>query len=86
MADIKKEEAAIARCGEEIASVSQRLTRLKAAGTSNSDLEEQLNFKNAEKRQLQREREEEQRAALRGETDIRRPEKLTVRSADEFEF
>ncbi|MBQ2869683.1 MAG: hypothetical protein IJE88_06620 [Akkermansia sp.] len=57
VADIKKEEAAIARCGEEIASVSQRLTRLKAAGTSNSDLEEQLNFKNAEKRQLERELE-----------------------------
>ena len=57
VADIKKQEAAITRCGEEIDSVSQRLARLKAAGTSNSDLEEQLNFKNAEKRQLERELE-----------------------------
>ena len=57
VADIKKQEAAITRCGEEIASVSQRLERLKAAGTGNSDLEEQLNFKNAEKRQLERELE-----------------------------
>ncbi|MBR5330868.1 MAG: hypothetical protein IKV13_05190 [Akkermansia sp.] len=57
VADIRKEEAAITRCSEEIASVSQRLQRLKAAGTTNSDLEEQLNFKNAEKRQLERELE-----------------------------
>ena len=57
VADIKKQEAAITRCGEEIDSVSQRLARLKAAGTGNSDLEEQLNFKNAEKRQLERELE-----------------------------
>lgn len=57
VADIKKQEAAITRCGEEIASVSLRLERLKAAGTGNSDLEEQLNFKNAEKRQLERELE-----------------------------
>ena len=57
VADIRKEEAAITRCSEEIASVSQRLARLKAAGTTNSDLEEQLNFKNAEKRQLERELE-----------------------------
>ncbi len=57
VADIRKEEAAITRCGEEIASVSQRLARLKEAGTTNSDLEEQLNFKNAEKRQLERELE-----------------------------
>lgn len=57
VADTRKEEAAITRCSEEIASVSQRLQRLKAAGTTNSDLEEQLNFKNAEKRQLERELE-----------------------------
>ncbi len=57
VADTRKEEAAITRCSEEIASVSQRLARLKAAGTTNSDLEEQLNFKNAEKRQLERELE-----------------------------
>ena len=57
VADIRKQEAAITRCSEEIDSVSQRLARLKAAGTSNSDLEEQINFKNAEKRQLQRELE-----------------------------
>ena len=57
VADIKKQEAAVTRCGEEIASVSQRLTRLKSAGTTSSDLEEQLNFKNAEKRQLERELE-----------------------------
>ncbi len=57
VADIRKQEAAITRCGEEIESLSQRLSRLKAAGTTNSDIEEQLNFKNAEKRQLQRELE-----------------------------
>lgn len=57
VADIRKQEAAITRCSEEIDSVSQRLARLKAAGTTNSDLEEQINFKNAEKRQLQRELE-----------------------------
>ncbi len=57
VADIKKEEAAITRCGEEIASVSQRLLRLKSAGTTNSDLEESLNFKHAEMRQLERELE-----------------------------
>ena len=57
VADIKKQEAAISRVGEEIASVSQRLARLNAAGTTNSDLEEQVNFKNAEKRQLERELE-----------------------------
>ena len=34
----------------------------------------------------QREREAEQRAALRGETDVKRPEKLCVRTTDEFEF
>ena len=57
VADIRKQEAAIVRCGEEIASISTRLERLKSAGTTSSDLEEQLNFKNAEKRQLQRELE-----------------------------
>ena len=57
VADIRKEEAGITRCGEEISSISQRLERLKAAGSSNSDLEAQLNFKNAEKRQLERELE-----------------------------
>ena len=57
VADIRKQEASITRCSEEIDSVSQRLARLKAAGTSNSDLEEQINFKKAEKRQLQRELE-----------------------------
>ncbi len=57
VADIKKEEAAITRCAEEIASVSKRLARLKAAGSSNSDLSEQINFKNAEKRQLERQLE-----------------------------
>ena len=57
VADIRKEEAAITRCGEEIASISQRLERLKSAGSSNSELEAQLNFKNAEKRQLERELE-----------------------------
>ncbi len=57
VADIRKEEAAITRCGEEITSIAQRLERLKSAGTKNSDLEAQLNFKNAEKRQLEREQE-----------------------------
>ena len=57
VAETRKQEAAITRCGEEIDSISQRLKRLKAAGTTSSDLEEQLNFKNAEKRQLQRELE-----------------------------
>ena len=57
VADIRKAEAAITRCSEEIASVSLRLQRLKAAGSTNSDLEEQLNFKNAEKRQMERELE-----------------------------
>ncbi len=57
VADIRKQQAAIARCGEEISSISQRLARLKSAGTTNSDMEEQLNFKNAEKRQLERELE-----------------------------
>ncbi len=57
VADIRKQEAAIIRCGEEISALSQRLARLNAAGTTNSDLEEQLNFKNAEKRQLERELE-----------------------------
>ena len=57
VADIKKQEAAITRCGEEIDSISQRLARLQSAGTTSSDLTEQLNFKNAEKRQLQRELE-----------------------------
>ena len=55
VADIKKQEAAITRCSEEIDSISQRLARLQSAGTTSSDLTEQLNFKNAEKRQLQRE-------------------------------
>ena len=57
VADMRKQEAAITRCSEEIKSISQRLARLKEAGTTNSDLEEQLNFKNAEKRQLERELE-----------------------------
>ena len=57
VADIKKQEAAITRCSEEIDSISQRLARLQSAGTTSSDLTEQLNFKNAEKRQLQRELE-----------------------------
>ena len=57
VAEIRKQEAAITRCGEEIDSTSQRLKRLKSAGSTSSDLEEQLNFKNAEKRQLQRELE-----------------------------
>ena len=33
-----------------------------------------------------REREAEQRAALRGELDVKKPEKLAVRTVDEFEF
>ena len=57
VADIRKEEAGITRCGEEISSISLRLERLKAAGSSNSELEAQLSFKNAEKRQLERELE-----------------------------
>ncbi|MBR5880044.1 MAG: hypothetical protein IKY91_10855, partial [Akkermansia sp.] len=32
VADIKKQEAAITRCGEEIDSISQRLARLQSAG------------------------------------------------------
>jgi len=30
--------------------------------------------------------DQEQRAALRGELDVKKVEKLTVRSAEEFEF
>ena len=57
VADIRKQEAAIIRCKEEIDALSMRLARLKSAGTTSSDLEEQINFKNAENRQLKRELE-----------------------------
>ena len=57
VAETRKKEASITRCKEEIDSITQRLERLKTAGTTNSELAEQLNFKNAELRQLQRELE-----------------------------
>ncbi len=54
VATIHQGEANLARCKEELATLSARIKRLAAVGTRNSDLEEQLNFKKAEERQLTR--------------------------------
>ncbi len=52
-AALREGEAALARCDDEISTLSARIERLNAIGTRNSDLENQLNFKRAEKRQLE---------------------------------
>ncbi len=56
-AAVREGEAALARCEEEIATLTTRIERLKAVSTRNSDLEDRLNFKKAEQRQLARELE-----------------------------
>ncbi len=60
-AAVREGEAALARCEEEIATLTARIERLKAVSTRNSDLEEQLNFKRAEHRQLSRDLEMKKR-------------------------
>ncbi len=57
IAAVQQGQANLARCGEEIATLVARINRLKEVGTRNSDLEEQLNFKRAEERQLTRDLE-----------------------------
>ncbi len=53
-AAVRDGEANLARCEEEIATLTARIARLQTVGTRNSDLEDQLNFKRAELRQLER--------------------------------
>ncbi len=53
-AAVREGETALARCEEEVATLRARIDRLKAVETRNSDLEDQLNFKQAEARQLTR--------------------------------
>ncbi len=53
-ASVREGEANVARCEDEIATLTARIERLQAVGTRNSDLEEQLLFKRAELRQLTR--------------------------------
>ncbi len=57
VASIHQGAANLARCKEEIDTLSARIKRLGEVGTRNSDLEEQLNFKKAEKRQITRDME-----------------------------
>ncbi len=56
-AAMREGEAALARCEEEISTLTTHIERLKAVSTRNSDLEDRLNFKKAEKRQLAHELE-----------------------------
>ncbi len=51
-AALREAEAALTRCEDEIATLTARIERLKAVSTRNSDLEDQLQFKQAEQRQL----------------------------------
>ncbi len=53
-AAVREGEANLARCDEEIATLTARIERLKSVNTRNSDLEDQLHFKRAEARQLTR--------------------------------
>ncbi len=53
-AAVREGEANLTRCEEEVATLTARIERLKAVGTRNSDLEDQLLFKQAEARQLTR--------------------------------
>ena len=52
VAERDRADAAAERCSAEIAAMEQRVKRLNDVGTRNSDLEEQLLFKQAELRQL----------------------------------
>ncbi len=60
-AAVREGEAALARCEEEIATLTARIERLRAVSTRNSDLEDQLHFKRAEARQLERDLEMKRR-------------------------
>ena len=55
LAEQQKTQANLARCEEELHSMQARIARLEGVGARNSDLEEQLRFKQAEERQLHRE-------------------------------
>ena len=54
IAAVETAEAGRDRCREELSAIQERLDGLRSAGTRNSDLEEQLRFKQAEMRQLER--------------------------------
>ena len=54
IAAVDTAEAGRDRCREELSAIQERLDGLRSAGTRNSDLEEQLRFKQAEMRQLER--------------------------------
>ncbi len=54
-AAVREAEAALTRCEEDVATLTARIERLKSVGTRNSDLDDQLRFKQAESRQLARE-------------------------------
>ncbi len=60
-AALREAEAALTRCEEEIATLTARIERLRAVSTRNSDLEDQLHFKQAEARQLGRDLEMKKR-------------------------
>ncbi len=49
---LREAEAALKRCEEEIATLTARIERLRSVSTRNSDLEDQLHFKQAEQHQL----------------------------------
>lgn len=55
VAERDRAAAAAERCTEEIATMEQRVARLQNIGSRNSELEEQLHFKQAELRQLKQE-------------------------------
>ena len=54
IAAVDTAEAGRDRCREELGAMQERLEGLRSAGARNSDLEEQLRFKQAEMRQLER--------------------------------
>lgn len=57
LAENRKADSALARCETEVKSLQERIDKLIAIGTRNSELESQLNFKQAELIQLQRDAE-----------------------------
>lgn len=54
---VQQVESSLARCKEEVQTLKTRLARLEKIGTGNSELESQLQFKQAEQRHLQRDLE-----------------------------
>lgn len=78
LAENRKAASALARCETEVKSLQERIDKLVAIDTRNSELESQLNFKQAELIQLRRDAEAAKVilhqltycGKLRGETDV----------------